>query len=212
MQAQITSWLNTASQAFGISYRFMLWNLFLAFIPLVIGFWLFGERDRRRTWQWWLGLLAFVAFLPNAPYVVTDIIHLVRIGRYYDTSIVTLVLIPQYIIFIVLGMEAYVISLIKLARYLQIIGKSSYFRIVEISLHALCAIGIYLGRFLRFNSWDLIVNPEDVARSIIDDLIAHRPILVMLVSFVILTVLYRLLEFLTLGAILQLRSQKKFKF
>jgi uncharacterized membrane protein len=69
-----------------------------------------------------------------------------------------------------------------------------------------------LGRFLRFNSWDLIVNPEDVMRSIIDDLIAQRPILVMVVSFVILTVLYRLLEFLTLGAILQLRSQKKFKF
>lgn len=148
------------------------------FIPLIISFWLFGGRDRRKTWQWRLGLFAFVAFLPNAPYVVTDIIHLVRISRYYDTSIVTLVLIPQYIIFIVLGMEAYVISLIKLARYLQTIGKSNYFRVAEISLHALCAIGIYLGRFLRFNSWDLIVNPEDVMRSVIEDLIAHRPILV----------------------------------
>jgi uncharacterized membrane protein len=208
MQSQINYWLNTASQAFSYSYKFMIWNLLLAFIPLGISFWLFRERSRR-TPIWWLVFVAFIAFLPNAPYVVTDIVHLVDISRYFNTSIVTLVLIPQYSIFIFLGMEAYVISLIKLTRYLQRIGKSNYIIIVELSIHALCAIGIYLGRFLRFNSWDLIFQPNDVARSIVDELIAHKPILVMVVSLIILTVLYRLLKFVTLGAVLQLRSQKK---
>jgi uncharacterized membrane protein len=207
MQSQIDSWLNIAWQAFSYSYKFMIWNLFLAFIPLAISFWLFRENNRQSS-IWWLVLLAFIAFLPNAPYVVTDIVHLVDLSRYFNTSIVTLVLIPQYLIFIILGMEAYVISLVKLARYLQRIGKSNYITIVELSIHALCAIGIYLGRFLRFNSWDLIFQPDDVARSIVDDLIAHKPILVMVVSFIILTVLYLFLKFVTLGAVLQLRSKK----
>ncbi len=207
MQSQIDSWLNIAWQAFSYSYKFMTWNLFLAFIPLAISFWLFRENNRQSS-IWWLVLIAFIAFLPNAPYVVTDIVHLVDLSRYFNTSIVTLVLIPQYLIFIVLGMEAYVISLVKLTRYLQRIGKSDYITIVELSIHALCAIGIYLGRFLRFNSWDLIFQPDDVARSIVDDLIAHKPILVMVVSFVILTILYLFLKFVTLGAVLQLRSKK----
>jgi uncharacterized membrane protein len=207
MQTQISNWLDTASLAFSLSYQFMTWNLFLAFIPLVISFWLFRERSRSPL-IWWLGFAIFIVFLPNAPYVVTDIIHLVNLSQNFNTSIVTLVLIPQYLIFILLGMEAYVISLIELSKYLKRIGKIKYFRIVELPIHALCAVGIYLGRFLRFNSWDLIARPDSLARSIVEDLIAYKPILIMLLSFIILTILYRLLEFLTLGAILQLKSTR----
>ncbi len=55
--------------------RWMGWNLLLALVPLALALLLFRGR-RERTALWWLGTAAFVAFLPNAPYVMTDVIHL----------------------------------------------------------------------------------------------------------------------------------------
>ena len=52
-------------------------NLFLAFIPLVLSLWLFLRRSKRRTLLWWMVFVAFISFLPNASYLLTDIIHLI---------------------------------------------------------------------------------------------------------------------------------------
>ncbi|MGK7901267.1 MAG: DUF1361 domain-containing protein, partial [Hormoscilla sp.] len=97
----------------------MGWNLFLAFIPLCLSFWLF-RSTRSRSLLWWAVCLVFVAFLPNAPYVLTDTIHLIEdIRQNYSVWIVTLVLIPLYTLFILLGFEAYVLSLLNLGNYLK---------------------------------------------------------------------------------------------
>ncbi|MEB3293706.1 MAG: DUF1361 domain-containing protein, partial [Synechococcales bacterium] len=69
-------------------------------------------------------------------------------------------------------------------------GAGNWVTGVEISLHALSAIGVYLGRFLRFNSWDIVTNPEDLFFSVVDDLTGHRPILAMIFSFILLCFLY----------------------
>ncbi len=53
------------------------WNLFLAFIPMVLSFWLF-RRSTRPTPPWWIIFLVYAAFLPNAPYLLTDIIHTIQ--------------------------------------------------------------------------------------------------------------------------------------
>jgi uncharacterized membrane protein len=95
----------------------MTWNLFLAFIPLALSVWLF-RKNRGGSWIWWLGFLSFYAFLPNAPYLLTDVIHLIDdIRRVQSVWMITLVLIPVYFVVIFGGFEAYVISLINLGSF-----------------------------------------------------------------------------------------------
>ncbi|HEY9669331.1 MAG TPA: DUF1361 domain-containing protein, partial [Coleofasciculaceae cyanobacterium] len=78
----------------------------------------------------------------------------------------------------------------------------------ELMTHALSAIGVYLGRFLRFNSWDFVTKPDDVVRSAIDHLTSKRPVLVMAVTFVVLTVLYWVMKQVTLGLVLRIRQTR----
>ena len=159
---------------------------------------------RTRSWFWWLGFLIFIAFLPNAPYVLTDIIHLVDdIRKGYSIWTITLALIPQYLLFTIGGFEAYVLSLINLGEYLKRQGLGKFVLWVELTLHALSAIGIYLGRFLRFNSWDLVTKIDTVANSVVDDLVAKRSALVMAVTFVTIAGLYWIMKQVSLGIILR---------
>ena len=117
----------------GIYSGWILWNLFLAFIPLVLSFWLFRRRTNDRTVWWWLGWLVFIAFLPNAPYLLTDIIHLIRGTRAgYATWIIALVFIPLHIAAIISGFEAYVISLINQGHYLKATGTTTLCAVVRV--------------------------------------------------------------------------------
>lgn len=195
--------------ALSINSGWMAWNLFLAFIPFALSILLFRQSRGSRTILWWVAFVVFVAFLPNAPYLLTDIIHLIRATR-DDFSIwmITLILIPQHTLAILAGFQAYVLSLMNLGGYLRNQGSGKFVLWAELITHALCAIGIYLGRFLRFNSWDLVTDPNRVAYSLIDNLTAKRPIFVMFVTFVILTVLYWLFKQINLGLMLRIRTAR----
>ena len=108
----------------------MGWNLFLALVPLLLARALFGQRERPR-WVLVAGGSAFVAFLPNAPYVLTDVLHLPRelAATHGDHWLADHGVSRRAVLF------------------------------TDLSLHALCAVGIVLGRVFRFNSWDLVTNP-----------------------------------------------------
>lgn len=71
--------------------------------------------------------------------------------------------------------------------------------------HTLCAIGIYLGRFRRFHSWDLVTDPGNVLISTLDDLTSQRSVLVMVVTCLILASLYWIAKQITLGLVLRVR-------
>ncbi|MDQ1384469.1 MAG: hypothetical protein QOG65_1848 [Actinomycetota bacterium] len=62
---------------YGPVHGFMLWNLFLAAVPAVLALALFPTSARRGV-AWWLGFGAWVLFLPNAPYLLTDVVHMVH--------------------------------------------------------------------------------------------------------------------------------------
>ncbi len=185
----------------------ILWNLFLAFIPLALSFWLFRRKKISRSFLWWLAWVVFLAFLPNAPYLLTDIIHLIR-GTRAGLSIwvVALVLIPLHITAILGGFEAYVISLINQGYYLK---KQGVGRVLvwssELLMHVLCAVGVYIGRFRRFNSWDLVTGPGNVLTTTLDDLTSKQPAAVMLITFLILAVFYWVMKQVTLGLFLRYR-------
>lgn len=208
MKAQLIVWINVAWEVLEYSHRLIAWNLFLAFIPLALSFWLF-RQSRSRSLFWWIVFLIFIAFLPNAPYVLTDIIHLIELIRYgFSAWIITLVLIPQYLLFIISGFEAYVISLINLGYYLHISGRGKDIIWVELITHALCAVGIFLGRFKRFNSWDFVTQTDSLFISVIEDLANKWAVLIIIITFITLVILYWIMKQITLGVILRLRSTK----
>ncbi|WP_414618744.1 DUF1361 domain-containing protein [Calothrix sp. CCY 0018] len=200
MKAELIELMTKVIQVLQINIRWMTWNLFLAFIPLALSVWLFRRNKRSRSWVWWLGFAVFYAFLPNAPYLLTDVIHLIDdIRTIQSVWIITLVLIPVYLVVILAGFEAYVISLINMGYYLHRIGKSQWILGMELITHALSAVGVYWGRFLRFNSWDFVTQPDAVITQGIEEILGKQPLVILGISFVILTALHWLMKRITLS-------------
>lgn len=203
MKAQLIELIVKVVHVLQINMNWMTWNLFLAFIPLGLSVWLFRNR-RGRSWVWWLGFVVFYAFLPNAPYLLTDIIHLIEdIRTIQSIWMITLVLIPLYVLVIFAGFQAYVISLINLGYYLHRIGKSQWILWVELMTHALCAVGVYWGRFLRFNSWDFVTQPDAVLMKGVEDILGKQPLVIITITFGILVALHWMMKRVTLGFINQ---------
>lgn len=189
----------------------VLWLLAIAVIALVLSFILFKRQQNLRSVGWWIGLAVFITFLPNAPYLLTDIIHLIRATSSGQISlwVIALVIIPIHIAAILLGMEAYVISLMNQGYYLKYHGAKKYILLGELTVHALCAVGVYLGRFVRLNTWDLVTDPGNVLLTTFDTLTAKRPAAVMIVTFVVLTVLYWIMKQLTIGVRLRWQAAQR---
>lgn len=202
--------LKDALRAVSIHSGWMIWNLFLAFIPFALSFWLFRRRTLVRTWLWWFGFVMFIAFLPNAPYLLTDIIHLIRATRAgYSAWIIAVIIIPLHVFAIMGGFEFYVGSLLNQGHYLRRCGATRYIIPAELAVHALCAVGVYLGRFRRFNSWDLVTKPDSVIVGILDDLTTKKPLLAIAITFVMITVAYFIMKEITLGLGLRIQSVRE---
>ncbi|MEG4986533.1 DUF1361 domain-containing protein [Microcoleus sp. BR0-C5] len=182
-----------------VGKTYVLGAIAITLALMAVDIWVLRQRGVRSL-RWWGGFFWFIAFLPNAPYVLTDIIHLIeQIKEGNSVWIVTLALIPQYLTFMLIGFGAYVLSVMNLGYYLKQQGLSRFILVTEITIHALSAIGIYLGRFIRFNTWDILTNPDALVNSVMNDLIGKRPVLVMAVTFVVIAVLYWLMKQVILG-------------
>ncbi len=174
------------------------WNFVLAAAPLALSFWLF-RREARRSWFWWVLLVAFIVFLPNAAYTLTDIIHFVMEVRAVQPELptwsVVYVVIPKYTLFMFLGFQCHVLSLIRVGGYLQWIGRSQWILMSELVLNFLCSIGIYWGRYIRLNSWDIVSHPQEIAQETLETVFrnhfAHE---VIVVYFVVITAMYFVLK------------------
>ena len=141
------AWLLFASHV-----HWMGWNLILAFVPLAIGAGLF-RAGARRTVGWWLGFALFVAFLPNAPYVMSDLVHLPADVRAASSmKVVLLGLLPLYACYILAGLQAYVLSLGLLRRYMRTTGRRGFLVAVDVVAAFCTAVGVFLGRVDRVNS------------------------------------------------------------
>lgn len=165
--------------------RWMGWNLALAFVPLLLALVLF-RPGRKHHVIWWAGIVAFVGFLPNAPYVLTDVIHLGQdVRRVQHPSALLFGLLPVYAAFFAAGFACYVGSLVRLRRYLGAVGRASLIVPVEVCLHTLAAVGVFLGRFDRLNSWDILQRPVAVAESL-RTLTDHRPLATIIATLLII--------------------------
>ena len=139
-------WLHTGSTG----YAFLLWNLFLAWLPLGLAW--AATRTQRGSWQAPL-LVLWLLFFPNAPYLVSDLMHLrVRVAPlWYDTGLLAS--------FALAGMLLAIASL-RLVKQLVANRWGSVAGWTTVALVCgLSGFGVYLGRFMRLNSWDALVNP-----------------------------------------------------
>jgi uncharacterized membrane protein len=144
-------------------YRTLAWNLFLAWIPYGCAF-LAVALYRLSPKLWWLMLplgALWLIFFPNAPYIVTDFYHLIErppVPLWYDIGLIA--------IFAFSGCFLAIASLRSMQflveRYL---GKIIGWLFVMISI-GLCGLGIYLGRFGRYNSWDVFFQPYQVMKDL----------------------------------------------
>jgi uncharacterized membrane protein len=166
----------------------MSWNLLLALVPLLLAILLF-RPGRRRTPLWWTGALLFVGFLPNAPYVLTDAIHLIReVQRIGRPSALLAAVLSLYGVFFIAGFACYVAALVRLSRYLHAEGRAFLAVPAEATLQTLAAVGVFLGRFDRLNSWDVLAHPGAVV-SAVGRLAQHRPLLsILLILAVVVAV------------------------
>lgn len=149
-----------------IRYAFLIWNLFLAWLPLVFAM-LAREKYREskngaRLGWYFLGLSAtWLLFFPNAPYICTDLVHLTT--RYFGAFWVDLtVILSCAFTGLVLGfVSLYLMHSVVTQRYGSFIGWGFVAAVAGLS-----SFGIYLGRFLRFNSWDVIAQPAKLYQGI----------------------------------------------
>jgi uncharacterized membrane protein len=143
-------------------YRFLVWNLFLAWIPVAAAL-ACNVLSRRRTF----GLpaaagLIWLAFFPNAPYMLTDYIHIreahVPSPLWWDSLMLSSFVWTA----LMLGFfSLYLMQDVWRAH----IGRSGSWVLAALAL-GLGSFGVYLGRFVRLNSWDALLHPRSVAHII----------------------------------------------
>jgi uncharacterized membrane protein len=131
-------------------YRFLIWNLVLAWVPLVLALAAYASARRgARGTSVAFGVL-WLLFFPNAPYLLTDFIHLRETPAtplWYDA----LMLASFAWTGLVLGYASlYLMQMI----WQRAVGTLSWLGVV--AALALASLGVYVGRFLGFNSWDAL--------------------------------------------------------
>lgn len=142
-------------------FVFLNWNLFLAALPVV-----FAElavRARLAVTRA-VCLMAWLLFFPNAAYLVTDLIHL----KYHPSAAPAWFDVGLFASFAIAGLMLAVAALEPIHR----MAAKRFGRIVgwafAIATCGLSGLGIYLGRFLRFNSWDIITKPDALLIALLD--------------------------------------------
>jgi uncharacterized membrane protein len=147
-----------------IHYRFLLWNLFLAIVPLLIThFMLVTAKRKTGKLKMTLVLGGWLLFFPNAPYILTDLFHLKQnssMPLWFD-----LVLILS---FAWTGLLAGFLSLQHIERTLLNWMSKSWSGVLVMIMMFMSGFGIYLGRFLRWNSWDIFRKPGELANDVAD--------------------------------------------
>lgn len=148
-----------------MSFSYLMWNLFLAWLPLI--FTVLLERIlRRKLWSSWLALAMtalWLIFLPNSFYMISDFIHIQDVRRVdilYDVIMMTS--------FIVNGVILGYLSVYSIHRQLVARLRPRNANVIIGLVFFLCSFAIYLGRDLRWNSWDVLVNPGGILIDVSD--------------------------------------------
>lgn len=143
-------------------YRFLIWNLFLAWVPLLLAIAAYARARRRTDWVVAALLVPWLLFFPNAPYLLTDFVHL-------ESDVVHQRLAaPVWYDALMLSAFAWTGVLLGFSSLLLVqtivrwtLGARAAWAAVVVAL-GLGSVGVYVGRFVRLNSWDALLHPGRV--------------------------------------------------
>ncbi len=178
-----------------VRYSNLIWNLFLAWIPFVLAYLAYVLSWRRALLYFVIPAFAFLwlIFFPNAPYILTDLQHLSQgasqVPLWYDV-----------ILLIWFSWTGMLLGIVSLNLMQEIIrrqaGRAASWGFV-FGVAALSGIGLYVGRFIRLNSWDILKNPTELTSNIFDWLTDPS---LRSVGFILLYTLFFLFVYVTLHA------------
>jgi uncharacterized membrane protein len=138
-----------------LAYSFLVWNLVLAVVPAAAAMLFVRARSRAVEVTWFV---IWLLFLPNAPYIVTDFVHLharANVPLWFDIALLLSFAGTGHL----LGYSSLAdVQTVLACRFGQVASWSAAFIALLLS-----GFGIYLGRFVRLNSWDAVSNPVALA-------------------------------------------------
>jgi uncharacterized membrane protein len=145
------------------SFIYILWNIFLAFIPFIISSLLlsYTKIDKFKKTIFIIGIFFWLLFIPNAPYIITDFIHLGEI-RAVPIIFDTFLLFSSASLGLIIGFH----SFFHIEQIIKVKHSPRVTSIIMGLIILLISFGIYLGRFLRFNSWDIFINHTSLIKNI----------------------------------------------
>lgn len=170
---------------------FLNWNLFLAWLPLGLAWQLVCQLPKHR-WSSWRGILVtalWLGFLPNSFYLASDFIHLSR-GTPGSELFSVALLLSYTVTGLLLGYAS--LYLVHRQLLVRLPKRSAHGIIAAILLAA--SFAVYLGRFLRWNTWDVLINPAgllfDVSDRFINPSAHEQTFRITLVLFILYGSLY----------------------
>jgi len=139
-------------------YIFLYWNLFLAFIPWAMSsLVMVSPKLREKKFVLWGLLAVWMLFFPNSPYILTDLFHLrtkSAMPVWFDLGLI--------LSFAWTGLVYGFVSLSDIENLLSKKFTRSVTSLMIVVLLFISSFGIYLGRYLRWNSWDIIHKPTEL--------------------------------------------------
>ena len=174
-------------------YRGLIWNLFLAWIPFVLAYIAYALSWKRIWLIFTIPIFAFMwlIFFPNAPYILTDL-------QYLNSVVSVTPLWFDIILLVWFTWTSMLLGLVSLYMMHEIVQRH-FGRwpgwIFVLIVSGLSSAGIYIGRFMRWNSWDILQNPSELAMDILG--LAIDPSL-RLLAFTTLFAAFFLFVYLTL--------------
>ena len=165
----------------------LTWNLALAWFPLGIVLVLRDLRTAGFKNQWLMltGLLTWLVFLPNAPYIITDLYHIKNVDTpllWFDTMSIFL--------FALTGLLTGLYSILIVHRMMRPVLGHWHTWLVIVGSQLLSGFGIYLGRFGRWNSWDVLTSPSALTLAVARAYHDHLSIKLTVAYGFVLIVLY----------------------
>lgn len=142
-------------------FIFLIWNLFLAFVPYMISK-LLARYLQCRGVVFFPVVFVWLLFIPNTFYIITDLFHLNMnedVPLWYDLALI--------LSFVWSGLLLGVLSVREMQKIIAVRLGKSFEAFFVIPVMFLNGLGIYVGRYLRFNSWDIVADPFGLTREMI---------------------------------------------
>ena len=148
---------------YSLGYIFLPWNLFLAFVPYCISCWMMKNTSIiQNKMKLIITLAVWLLFIPNSFYIITDLFHFTHVRsapKWFDLLLI--------FSFAWNGILFGIISLRRVEIILSLLMGKEFSLFIIFIVMWLNAFGIYIGRYLRYNSWDIISDPISLFGEII---------------------------------------------